>query len=137
MATRAGARTRDAGCRTAAGEGSVIMCVVSVRLEDYIRSTPDFPQPGILFRDFSPLLMNAAALADAIDRFGDLAKTLQPDFIVAPSLKAGRLVPILQDWSLSAIALHLVTPPGKLRPRRVTALIDFLTERMRLLPDYA
>jgi len=36
---------------------------------------------------------------------------------------------LLPDWSLPPIALHPVTSPGSLRPTRVTALIDFLTER--------
>lgn len=78
---------------------------------------------------------NGDAMLAALE--SGLGIAMLPDFIVAPSLAAGRLVPILEDWSMGPIALHLVTPPGKLRPRRVTALIDFLTERMRLLPDYA
>lgn len=78
---------------------------------------------------------NGDAMLAALE--AGLGVAMLPDFIVAPSLRSGRLVPILGDWSMPPIALHLVTPPGKLRPRRVTALIDFLTERMRLLPDYA
>ena len=78
---------------------------------------------------------NGDAMLAALE--SGLGIAMLPDFIVAPSLSSGRLVPILEDWSMTPIALHLVTPPGKLRPRRVTALIDFLTERMRLLPDYA
>ncbi len=35
-------------------------------LKDYIRSIPDFPKPGILFRDITPLLANAEALGQAI-----------------------------------------------------------------------
>ena len=37
-------------------------------LASYIRPIPDFPKPGILFRDITPLLADAAALAAAIDR---------------------------------------------------------------------
>ncbi|MDH4202498.1 MAG: adenine phosphoribosyltransferase [Phycisphaerae bacterium] len=36
-------------------------------LKAYIRDIPDFPKPGILFRDITPLLANAKALAAAID----------------------------------------------------------------------
>jgi adenine phosphoribosyltransferase len=39
-----------------------------VRLETYIRSVPDFPIPGILFRDITPLLQNAAAFKEATNR---------------------------------------------------------------------
>ncbi len=63
------------------------MCNVSVRLEDYISSTPDFPQPGILFRDFSPLLMDPVALDQTIAELGSLAQVLRPDFIVAPEAR--------------------------------------------------
>ena len=38
-------------------------------LRQYIRDVPDFPQPGILFRDITPLLHNADALRAVIDRF--------------------------------------------------------------------
>ena len=56
-----------------------------------------------------------------------------PDFIVDAEIAAGRLEAILDDWSAPPIALHLVTPPGALRPARVDKLIDFLAERFRRL----
>ena len=36
-------------------------------LADYIRSLPDFPKPGIIFRDIVPLIENQQGLRDAID----------------------------------------------------------------------
>lgn len=36
-------------------------------LKAYIRDVPDYPQPGILFRDITPLLQHARALHTAID----------------------------------------------------------------------
>ena len=39
---------------------------LSVELKDYIRDIPDFPTPGILFRDITPLLKAPAAFAEAI-----------------------------------------------------------------------
>lgn len=36
-------------------------------LKHYIRSVPDYPQPGILFRDITPLLQNGAALRFVIE----------------------------------------------------------------------
>lgn len=38
-------------------------------LKKYIRDVPDFPQPGILFRDITPLLQDAEALRYVIDAF--------------------------------------------------------------------
>lgn len=37
-----------------------------MELKDHIRSVPDFPIPGILFRDITPLLGDAAALREAV-----------------------------------------------------------------------
>lgn len=39
-----------------------------IDLEAFIRPVPDFPKPGILFRDITPLLADPAALAEAIRR---------------------------------------------------------------------
>jgi len=40
-----------------------------VELKSYIRDIADFPQPGVLFRDITPLLRNPAAFAEVLDRF--------------------------------------------------------------------
>jgi len=71
---------------------------------------------------------NADAMLAAVE--AGLGVAMTPDFIVADALAARRLVTILDDWLPVPIALHLVTPPGQLRPRRVEALIDFLAERL-------
>ncbi len=52
-------------------------------LADHIRDIPDFPKPGILFKDITPLLLDAGALADAIDQLVDYARPLNVDFVVA------------------------------------------------------
>jgi DNA-binding transcriptional LysR family regulator len=53
-----------------------------------------------------------------------------PDFIIDNDLASGAVVPILDDWRPQRVALHLVTPPGMIRPARVTALIEYLTSRL-------
>ena len=60
-----------------------------------------------------------------------LGIALLPDFIVGEDVARGTLEVILSDWSVPAIALHLMTPPSNLRPARVETLIAFLTERFR------
>jgi adenine phosphoribosyltransferase len=52
-------------------------------LRAYIRDIPDFPKPGIVFKDITPLLLDPAALAAAIDQLAGLAKPLNVDFVVA------------------------------------------------------
>lgn len=50
-----------------------------------------------------------------------------PDFIVGEGLASGELEEILIDWRPPPFGLHLVTPPSRLRPARVEALLDFLS----------
>lgn len=59
---------------------------------------------------------------------------LQPEFLIWRELRDGRLEEALPGWSAPSIALHIVTPPGTLRPARVTALIDFLAARFAKAP---
>ena len=51
---------------------------------------------------------------------------VQPEFMAAEDIAAGRLEVAMADWSMPPIALNIVTPPSGLRPARVTAVIDFL-----------
>jgi len=51
-------------------------------LKALIRDVPDFPQPGILFRDITPLLADADGLREAIDVLVADARVTQPDAIV-------------------------------------------------------
>ena len=79
-----------------------------------------------------PLRANSGdALLPALRR--GLGVAFLPDFIVGPDLANGTLEVILPEWHAPPIALHLMTPPGNLRPARVEALIAFLTERFRRL----
>ena len=45
-----------------------------MNLLDYLPGVPDFPKPGILFRDISPLLANPAAFKEAIAQMEILSK---------------------------------------------------------------
>jgi len=47
-----------------------------------IRDIPDFPKSGILFKDITPVLGDAAAFQEVIDRFVAQAQGLSPDLIV-------------------------------------------------------
>jgi adenine phosphoribosyltransferase len=52
-------------------------------LKNYIRAIPDFPKPGILFRDITPLLSNAAAFRECIAQLADQYRNTKIDTIVA------------------------------------------------------
>lgn len=52
------------------------------RLEEYVRSIPDFPEEGIIFRDVTSVLQDADGLKLAIDTMQDLVKDLEYDVVV-------------------------------------------------------
>ena len=52
-------------------------------LTAHIRDIPDFPKPGILFKDITPLLAHPEAFGYAIDRLADYARTRQMDILAA------------------------------------------------------
>lgn len=54
-----------------------------MNLKDYIRDIPDFPQPGILFRDITPLLRDPEAFNYVIEQLCQKCQNLQIDAIVA------------------------------------------------------
>lgn len=50
-------------------------------LRNHIRSIPDFPKPGVLFRDISTLLRSAEAWQTAMDRLAEAVQPYQPDLL--------------------------------------------------------
>ena len=51
------------------------------RVEDYVRSIPDFPEPGIIFRDITSVLQDADGLQLAIDSMQACLKNTEVDVI--------------------------------------------------------
>ena len=54
----------------------------------------------------------------------------EPDFILAPDIASGALVPILADWKLAAIAIHAAYPSRRHLSAKVRSFVDFLAERL-------
>jgi adenine phosphoribosyltransferase len=88
-------------------------------LASYIRDIPDFPKPGILFKDITPLLGDPAAFEKAIDLLTRHYQPQRPDAIAAAEARGFLLA--------APLALRLKVPltplrkPGKL-PYRTHAL---------------
>lgn len=53
-------------------------------IEDYVRSIPDFPEEGIIFRDVTSILEDAEGLHLAIDLMTDKLKEVDFDVVVGP-----------------------------------------------------
>jgi adenine phosphoribosyltransferase len=88
-------------------------------LRKFIRDIPDFPNPGILFKDITPLLAEPKAFASAIDQLAEHYETQSIDAIASAEAR-GFLV-------AAPLALRLECPlvplrkPGKL-PYRTYSL---------------
>ncbi len=54
-----------------------------IDLKDHIRNIPDFPKPGILFRDITTLLNDKSAFKQAVDALADKYKNKKIDKVVA------------------------------------------------------
>ena len=52
------------------------------KIEDYVRSIPDFPEPGIIFRDVTSVLQDPDGLKLAIDSMMKLLEGIDFDVIV-------------------------------------------------------
>lgn len=52
------------------------------KLEEYVRSIPDFPEPGIIFRDITSVLQDADGLRLAIDTMQKMVEEKEVDVIV-------------------------------------------------------
>ena len=54
-----------------------------VDLKTKVRDVPDFPKPGILFKDIMPLLADPDALRETVERLAEWAAPKNPDVILA------------------------------------------------------
>ena len=75
--------TSSATCFT---RGS-LSCRAMAELRELIRDIPDFPQPGIVFKDATPLFADPAALEQAVEALSEHARPLEVDFVVAPEAR--------------------------------------------------
>ena len=81
-------------------------------IQALIMDVPDFPKPGIMFKDITPLLANAAAFRASIDELGERAADLEADGILAIESRGFIFGAALAQRL--ALPLQLVRKRGKL-----------------------
>jgi len=88
----------------------------------------------VVIKPEGPLrVTNADALLPTV--LAGLAIAEFPEFIAADHVRAGQLVPILEDWHLARGGLYFVTPSARTRPAKVEALSDFFIKHLSS-PDW-
>ena len=92
------------------------------KLEDYVVSIPDFPEPGIIFRDVTSILQDADGLALAIDSIREMVKDLEYDVVVGPESRGFIFgVPVAYAEHKSGVPIR---KKGKLPRETITAKYD-------------
>ncbi|HZB06343.1 MAG TPA: adenine phosphoribosyltransferase [Thermoleophilaceae bacterium] len=90
-----------------------------MRLEDYIQDIPDFPKPGIVFKDITPLFLDPEALRFTVDRLAEMAREWEIDYVVSAEARGfvlGAAVAVA-----AGAGFVLGRKPGKL-PREVSSV---------------
>lgn len=104
-------------------------------LKAHIREIPDFPKPGILFRDITPLLANHAALSHAVETLAAQTAELQPDYIAGIESRGFIFgMPLAYRMGLGFVP---VRKPGKLPAAVHTAeyALEYGTDRLEVHQD--
>ncbi len=87
-------------------------------LRPYIRDVPDFPQPGVLFRDITPLLRAPAVMRHVIDQYETRYRGARIDAIVAIESRGFLFGAPLADRL--GLPLVPIRKPGKLPAKRMS-----------------
>jgi adenine phosphoribosyltransferase len=90
-----------------------------VNLKQFVREIPDFPRPGIVFKDITPLLLHPPALAEAIDGLRAVSEPLEAELVVAAEARGF----ILGGALANALGAGFVPArkPGKLPHETISA----------------
>jgi adenine phosphoribosyltransferase len=106
-----------------------------VDLRSLIREVPDFPQPGIGFKDITPLMADPEALSESVQRLADYARPLRVECVVAAEARGFLLGPALA-LELGA-GFALARKPGKLPYETVSAeyLLEYGAGQLELHTD--
>jgi len=88
-----------------------------------ITEVPDFPEPGVLFRDLSPLFASGDGFAAVVDA---LSRTLDPDVELLAAVEARGFMLAAAVGYARGLGVVLVRKPGKLPA--VAGRIDYALE---------
>jgi adenine phosphoribosyltransferase len=108
---------------------------MAVDLASYVRDIPDFPKPGIVFKDITPVLASAEALDAAVTGLAGFGRDKQVDVVVGAEAR-GFLLGAAVARELGA-GFVLARKPGKLPHQTVRAeyLLEYGTDALELHSD--
>ena len=104
-------------------------------LAQYVRDIPDFPKPGIVFKDITPVMAAPEALDAAVAALADYGRRVQAEVVVAAEAR-GFLLGAAVARELGA-GFVLARKPGKLPRETVRAeyLLEYGSDALELHSD--
>ncbi|HKE80235.1 MAG TPA: adenine phosphoribosyltransferase [Solirubrobacteraceae bacterium] len=108
---------------------------MAVDLAALVRDIPDFPRPGIVFKDITPVLTSAEGLDAAVSALAGLARDLDVDVVIGAEARGFLLGPaIARDLGAGFV---LARKPGKLPHETVRAeyVLEYGTDALELHSD--
>jgi adenine phosphoribosyltransferase len=109
--------------------------VTAIDLRSRVREVPDFPEPGIGFKDIAPLLLDPEALKQCVGSLASWTAERKPDLVLGAEARG--------FWLGAAIAVEAgcgfvpARRPGKLPPETVTAryLLEYGENALEVAAD--
>ena len=93
--------------------------MTTIDLAAKVRDVPDFPEPGIVFKDIMPLLADPSAFRDAVDRLAEWAGPREPELILGAEAR-GFILGGALAYKLGC-GFCAARPPGKLPAKTISA----------------
>ncbi|MBN2217573.1 MAG: adenine phosphoribosyltransferase [Pirellulales bacterium] len=106
-----------------------------LQLADYIGAIPDFPKPGILFRDVTPLLASPAAFAESVRRLAEAFRGRRIDLVAAAEARGFLFAaPLALELGVGLVPIR---KPGKLPGRTLshTYELEYGTDTLEMHAD--
>ncbi len=106
-----------------------------VKLEDLIRDVPDFPKPGVIFKDITPLLADPAGLSLAVEYLTEPFRQMPVDVVVGAESR-GFIFGTAVARNLSA-GFVPIRKPGKLpcKTRAEEYVLEYGVDRLEIHED--
>jgi adenine phosphoribosyltransferase len=109
--------------------------VTTVDLRSKIREVPDFPTPGVGFKDITPLLADPGALRHTVGALADWVRERKPDVVLGAEARGFILGAAIA--AEAGVGFVPARRPGKLPPETVSAsyALEYGENSLELHPD--
>lgn len=109
--------------------------MTEINLADYIRDIPDFPKPGVMFKDITPLLADGPALRYSVRQMADHFRGQKIDLIAAAEARGFLFAtPLAIELGIGVIPIR---KPGKLpyKKRSYSYDLEYGTDTLEMHVD--